>query len=59
MELDQNKTFAELAIDGFGNAMKTENKETEPVVDYLLRSLGIDYSGISGDRKNLLQKNFV
>lgn len=59
MELDQNKTFAELAIGGFGNAMKTENKETEPVVDYLLRCLGIDYSGISEDRKNLLQKNFV
>lgn len=59
MKLDQDKTFAELAIEGFGNAMKSEKKETEPIIDYLLRNLEIDYSEISVQRKNLLQKNFV
>jgi hypothetical protein len=59
MEIDKYKTYAEMAIDGFDNAMKTEHKDTEPIADYLLRSLGIDYSGISENRKNLFQKNFV
>ena len=59
MEIDKNKTFAELAIEGFGKVIKTEHKNTEPIADYLLRSLGIDYSGASEDRKILLQKNFV
>ena len=58
MELDQNKTFAELAIEGFGISKKSERKETEPIADYLLRSLEIDYSEMSDVRKNLLRKNF-
>lgn len=59
MDLDQNKTFAQLAIEGFGNPMERNNKETEPIADYLLRSLEIDYSEIPEDKRNLFQKNFI
>ena len=59
MEFDENMTFADMAIKGFGLGSYPRKTETEPIADYLLSQLGIDYQDMSDEDKMLLQKNFI
>lgn len=59
MGIDENKTFAKLAIEGTVSPGKFQNIETEPIYEYLLKQLDIDFSTLSEDEKTLLMKNFV
>ena len=60
MNFDENKTFAEMAIgEAIDDPTITLCRQTEPIREYLLRHLGIDFSLFTSDRKELLQKNFI
>ncbi len=37
MGFDENKTFAELAIEGIGIDTSSKKTETEPIAEYLLK----------------------
>lgn len=60
MKFDENKTFAEIAIgEAIDNPTVTLCRQTEPIIEFLLKHLDIEFSAFSPDKKELLQKNFI
>lgn len=59
MKFDENMSFADMAIKGFGLDSPPKKTETEPIAEYLLGQLDIEYQKIDDDEKMLLQKNFI
>lgn len=60
MDFDEYKTFAQIAIgEAVNNPIITLCRQTEPIIDYLLRQLNINSSTFTTDKKELLQKNFI
>lgn len=59
MEIEENKTFAELAIESLVSSGDFQNVETEQINEYLLKQLDIDFSMLSKTEKTLMMRNFV
>lgn len=59
MQIDENKTFAELALEHFRSSEDSLGIETESISEYLQKQLSIDVSMLSEDEGHLLVKNFV
>lgn len=59
MGIDENKTFAQLAIEAVGVSAAFKDIETEPIEKYLLKQIGIDCTTLTEDKERLLTKNFI
>ena len=59
MTIDKRNTFAQLAIRGIDGANSFGIEKTIPISEYMLKQVGIDFSTMTDDRKNLLTKNFI
>ena len=59
MDTYENKTFAEITVEELSKKEEFQNVETEPISEYLLKQLNIDFSIIAEEDKTLLMRNFI
>ena len=59
MNFDENKTFAELAIDGIQANGQNRKTDIAMINQYLLNQLNIESDKISKENQELLLRNFV
>lgn len=57
--IDQNKTFAELALEGIRSNSENSSTDIENINLYMLDQLQIDYETLSEEKRELYLKNFV